>query len=579
MTIQSLLHTHLQTAMINAGANKDTDPVIKQSGKPQFGDYQANGVMSVAKKLGTNPREFAQKVLDELANSQALGGIADKLEIAGPGFINIFLDKDFLAKSARTARTSDRLGITSDHTETVVIDYSSPNVAKEMHVGHLRSTIIGDSSVRVLEFLGDTVIRANHVGDWGTQFGMLIAYLEKMQNENASGMELSDLEAFYRDAKATYDNDEAFAEKARGYVVKLQSGDEYCLAMWQKLVAITMSQNQASYERLNVTLTDKDIMGESLYNPMLPDIVKTLKEKGVAVEDDGATVVYLPEFKNKEGEPLGIIIQKKDGGFLYTTTDIAAASYRYHTLHADRAIVYSDTRQAQHMAQAWAIARLGGFVPDTFKLEHHNFGMMLGKDGKPFKTRTGGTVKLADLLDEAVARATVLIDSKNPDVTADERTALIDAVAIGAVKYADLSKHRTTDYVFDWDSMLNFEGNTAPYMQYAYTRVRSIFAKAGVNPDTLTGKIVITDDKERALAVKLLQFEEALRQVAKDGTPHVLCGYLYELAGIFSSFYEACPILSADDDTKNSRLQLADLTAKTLKTGLDLLGIKTVEKM
>ncbi|STZ63577.1 Arginine--tRNA ligase [Moraxella lacunata] len=579
MTIQSLLHTHLQTAMINAGADKDTDPVIKQSGKPQFGDYQANGVMSVAKKLGTNPREFAQKVLDELANSQALGGIADKLEIAGPGFINIFLDKEFLAKSVHTARTSDRLGITSDHTETVVIDYSSPNVAKEMHVGHLRSTIIGDSSVRVLEFLGDTVIRANHVGDWGTQFGMLIAYLEKMQNENASDMELSDLEAFYRDAKATYDSDTDFAEKARGYVVKLQSGDEYCLAMWQKLVAITMSQNQASYERLNVTLTDKDIMGESLYNPMLPDIVKTLKEKGVAVEDDGATVVYLPEFKNKEGEPLGIIIQKKDGGFLYTTTDIAAASYRYHTLHADRAIVYSDTRQAQHMAQAWAIARLGGFVPDTFKLEHHNFGMMLGKDGKPFKTRTGGTVKLADLLDEAVARATVLIDSKNPDVTADERTALIDAVAIGAVKYADLSKHRTTDYVFDWGSMLNFEGNTAPYMQYAYTRVRSIFAKAGVNPDTLTGEIVITDDKERALAVKLLQFEEALRQVAKDGTPHVLCGYLYELAGIFSSFYEACPILSADDDTKNSRLQLADLTAKTLKTGLDLLGIKTVEKM
>ncbi|AKG09944.1 arginyl-tRNA synthetase [Moraxella bovoculi] len=579
MTIQSLLHTHLQTAMINAGADKDTDPVIKQSGKPQFGDYQANGVMSVAKKLGTNPREFAQKVLDELANSQALDGIANKLEIAGPGFINIFLDKEFLAKSAHTARTSDRLGITSDHTETVVIDYSSPNVAKEMHVGHLRSTIIGDSSVRVLEFLGDTVIRANHVGDWGTQFGMLIAYLEKMQNENASDMELSNLEAFYRDAKATYDNDEAFAEKARGYVVKLQSGDEYCLAMWQKLVAITMSQNQASYERLNVTLTDKDIMGESLYNPMLPDIVKTLKDKGVAVEDDGATVVYLPEFKNKEGGPLGIIIQKKDGGFLYTTTDIAAASYRYHTLHADRAIVYSDTRQAQHMAQVWAIARLGGFVPDTFKLEHHNFGMMLGKDGKPFKTRTGGTVKLADLLDEAVARATVLIDSKNPDVTADERTALIDAVAIGAVKYADLSKHRTTDYVFDWDSMLNFEGNTAPYMQYAYTRVRSIFAKAGVNPDTLTGEIVITDNKERALAVKLLQFEEALRQVAKDGTPHVLCGYLYELAGIFSSFYEACPILSADDDTKNSRLQLADLTAKTLKAGLDLLGIKTVEKM
>ncbi len=579
MNIQALLSSHLQTAMINAGADKNTDPIIKQSGKPQFGDYQANGVMGIAKKIGMNPREFAQKVLDDLEQSGALTGIADKLEIAGPGFINIFLDENFLAKNVQEARTSANLGIHSDHHETVVVDYSSPNVAKEMHVGHLRSTIIGDSTVRVLEFLGDNVVRANHVGDWGTQFGMLIAYLEKMQNENASDMALSDLEAFYRDAKATYDSDAAFAEKARSYVVKLQSGDEYCLAMWQKLVHITMSQNQASYDRLNVTLSEKDVMGESLYNPMLAEVVKTLKDKGIATEDDGAMVVYLPEFKNKEGDPLGIIIQKKDGGYLYTTTDIAAAAYRYHTLNADRAIVYSDTRQSQHMAQAWAIARLGGFVPNDFKLEHHNFGMMLGKDGKPFKTRTGGTVKLSELLDEAVARATVLIDTKNPDISESERQALIHAVAIGAVKYADLSKHRTTDYVFDWDSMLNFEGNTAPYIQYAYTRIRSIFAKAGMDAEYLAGDVIIQDDKEHALAVKLLQFEETLRQVAKDGTPHVLCAYLYELAGVFSSFYEACPILSADEHIKNSRLQLSDLTAKTLKQGLHLLGIDTVEKM
>lgn len=579
MNIQVLLSSHLHTAMIHAGAKSDTDPIIKQSGKPQFGDYQANGIMSVAKKLGINPREFAQKVVDELHKSQALEGIADKLEIAGPGFINIFLNNTFLANAIHQARTSHHLGIHSDHTETVVVDYSSPNVAKEMHVGHLRSTIIGDSTVRVLEFLGDKVIRANHVGDWGTQFGMLIAYLEKMQNENAQDMDLSDLEAFYRDAKATYDGDEEFAKKARSYVVKLQSGDEYCLAMWRKLVSITMEQNQASYDRLNVTLTPQDVMGESLYNPMLPDVVKTLKDEGIATEDDGATVVYLPEFKNKEGEPLGVIIQKQDGGYLYTTTDIAAAAYRYHTLHADRAIVYSDTRQSQHMAQAWAIARLGGFVPDEFKLEHHNFGMMLGKDGKPFKTRAGGTVKLSELLDEAVARATVLIEQKNPNISGDEKQALIEAVAIGAVKYADLSKHRTTDYVFDWDSMLNFEGNTAPYMQYAYTRIHSIFTKAGVGEDDLAGDILITDDKERSLAVKLLQFEEVLRQVAKDGTPHLLCSYLYELAGIFSSFYEACPILSAESPIKNSRLQLADLTAKTLKQGLDLLGIDTVERM
>ncbi|TWV80541.1 arginine--tRNA ligase [Moraxella sp. VT-16-12] len=579
MNIQALLSNHIKTAMIHAGADTNTDPIIKQSSKPQFGDYQANGVMGVAKKLGQNPRAFAQAVIDELNHSQVLNGIAEKLEIAGPGFINIFLDNTFLSQSAQFARTTDKLGIHSDHTQTVVVDYSSPNVAKEMHVGHLRSTIIGDSTVRVLEFLGDHVIRANHVGDWGTQFGMLIAYLEKMQNENASDLDLSDLEEFYRAAKETYDNDDAFAEKSRLYVVRLQSGDEYCLSMWQKLVAITMTQNQVSYERLGVTLTDKDIMGESLYNPMLADIVESLKKQGLAVEDDGAYVVYLSEFKNKDGKPLGVIVQKKDGGYLYTTTDIAAAKYRHEILHADRAIVYSDTRQSQHMAQAWAIARLGGFVPDDFLLEHHNFGMMLGKDGKPFKTRTGGTVKLAELLDEAVARASTLIEQKNPNISNDDKQKLIEAVGIGAVKYADLSKNRTTDYVFDWDNMLNFEGNTAPYIQYAYTRIRSIFEKAGLDSNDLTGDIIISDDKERTLTIKLLQFEEVLRQVAKDGMPHLLCGYLYELAGIFSSFYEACPILSADTPIKNSRLQLADLTAKTLKQGLTLLGIQTVEKM
>ena len=450
-----------------------------------------------------------------------------------------------------------------------------------MHVGHLRSTIIGDAVVRTLEFLGHNVIRANHVGDWGTQFGMLIAYLEKMENEHASEMELQDLEAFYREAKKHYDEDEAFAEKARNYVVKLQGGDEYCRTMWKKLVDITMQQNQRNYDRLNVTLTEKDVMGESLYNPMLPAIVEDLKKQGLAVEDEGALVVYLDEFKNKEGEAMGVIVQKKDGGFLYTTTDIAAAKYRYETLKADRALVFSDTRQSQHMQQAWLITRKAGYVPDSFSLEHKNFGMMLGKDGKPFKTRTGGTVKLADLLDEAIERATVLINEKNTNLSDDEKTAVIEAVGIGSVKYADLSKNRTTDYVFDWDNMLSFEGNTAPYMQYAYTRIRSIFNKANVNPTALAeAKIQLSDEKERALAIKLLQFEEAVQTVGKEGTPHVLCAYLYELAGVFSSFYEHCPILNAEDENvKLSRLKLASLTEKTLKQGLELLGIKTIEKM
>ncbi|WP_105894358.1 arginine--tRNA ligase [Haemophilus influenzae] len=577
MNIQSILSDKIKQAMVIAGADQSCDALVRQSGKPQFGDYQANGIMAAAKKLGLNPREFAQKVLD---NAQ-LSDIAEKLEIAGPGFINIFLNPTWLTTEISAALSHKNLGIQATNKQTVVIDYSSPNVAKEMHVGHLRSTIIGDAVTRTLEFLGHNVIRANHVGDWGTQFGMLIAYLEKMQHEHASEMELQDLEAFYREAKKHYDEDEIFAEKARNYVVKLQSGDEYCRTMWKRLVDITMQQNQHNYNRLNVTLTEKDVMGESLYNPMLPSIVEDLKKQGLAVENDGALVVYLDEFKNKDGDPMGVIVQKKDGGFLYTTTDIAAAKYRYETLKANRTLVFSDTRQSQHMQQAWLITRKAGYVPDSFSLEHKNFGMMLGKDGKPFKTRTGGTVKLADLLDEAIERATVLINEKNTNLSNDEKEAVIEAVGIGAVKYADLSKNRTTDYVFDWDNMLSFEGNTAPYMQYAYTRIRSIFNKTDINSTALlAAPLTIKDDKERTLAIKLLQFEEAVQTVGKEGTPHVLCAYLYELAGIFSSFYEHCPILNAEDESiKLSRLKLALLTEKTLKQGLTLLGIKTVEKM
>ena len=577
MNIQSILSEKIKQAMIAAGADEQCEALVRQSGKVQFGDYQANGIMPAAKKLGLNPREFAQSVLDKAE----LQDIAEKTEIAGPGFINIFLKDTWLADNINRAVQDPKLGVHNPEKQTVVVDYSSPNVAKEMHVGHLRSTIIGDAVVRTLEFLGNHVIRANHVGDWGTQFGMLIAYLEKMENEHASEMELSDLEAFYRAAKKHYDEDPVFAEKARNYVVKLQSGDEYCRTMWQKLVKITMQQNQHNYDRLNVTLTDKDVMGESLYNPMLPGIVEDLKKQGLAVEDDGALVVYLDEFKNKDGDPMGVIVQKKDGGFLYTTTDIAAAKYRYETLKAHRALVFSDTRQSQHMQQAWLITRKAGYVPDSFQLEHKNFGMMLGKDGKPFKTRSGDTVKLADLLDEAIERAGVLISQKSTALSEQKKADVIEAVGIGSVKYADLSKNRTTDYVFDWDNMLSFEGNTAPYMQYAYTRIRSIFNRSQIAlSEVEQAQLSITDEKERALAIKLLQFEEAVQVVGKEGTPHVLCAYLYELAGVFSSFYEHCPILNNDDQqVKLSRLKLALLTERTLKQGLDLLGIKTVEKM
>ncbi|WP_312386984.1 arginine--tRNA ligase [Atlantibacter hermannii] len=576
MNIQALLSDKVTQALIAAGAPADCEPQVRQSAKAQFGAYQANGVMSVAKKLGMPPRQLAEQVLNHLD----LAGIASKVEIAGPGFINIFLDPAYLSGLVESAVLNERIGIPQVAPQTIVVDYSAPNVAKEMHVGHLRSTIIGDAAVRTLEFLGHNVIRANHVGDWGTQFGMLIAYLEKQQNENAGEMALADLEGFYREAKKHYDEDEAFAERARNYVVKLQSGDEYCREMWRKLVDITMTQNQITYERLNVTLTRDDVMGESLYNPMLAGIVADLKAKGLAVESEGATVVFLDEYKNKEGEPMGVIIQKKDGGFLYTTTDIACAKYRYETLHADRVLYYIDSRQHQHLMQAWTIVRKAGYVPDSVPLEHHMFGMMLGKDGKPFKTRAGGTVKLSDLLDEALERARRLVAAKNPDMPADELEALANAVGIGAVKYADLSKNRTTDYIFDWDNMLAFEGNTAPYMQYAYTRVLSIFRKAGMEESMLTAPVKITEEREAALAARLLQFEETLTTVAREGTPHVMCAYLYDVAGLFSGFYEHCPILTAESEgVRQSRLKLALLTAKTLKIGLDTLGIQTVERM
>lgn len=576
MNIQAILSDKIQQALISAGAPLDCDAIVKQSAKAQFGDYQANGVMAAAKKMGMPPRQLAEKVIELLD----LDGIAEKTEIAGPGFINIFLSPDWLTTQLETALADDKLGLTPVEPMTIAIDYSAPNVAKQMHVGHLRSTIIGDAAARTQEYLGHKVIRCNHVGDWGTQFGMLIAYLEKMQNEDAGDMALADLEAFYREAKKHYDEDEVFAERARGYVVKLQGGDEYCRTMWRKLVDITMQQNQETYNRLNVTLTEDDVMGESLYNDMLPGIVSDLLNRRIAEESEGAIVVYLDEFKNKEGEPMGVIIRKKDGGYLYTTTDIACAKYRHDVLHADRVLYYIDSRQHQHLMQAWTIVRKAGYIPESMTLEHHMFGMMLGKDGKPFKTRAGGTIRLSDLLDEAVERAEKLIREKNSDMPEDELKQLAEVVGIGAVKYADLSKSRTTDYIFDWDNMLAFEGNTAPYMQYAYTRVASVFKRADVDADSLTQPIILTDDRERQLAARLLQFEETITAVAREGLPHMMCSYLYDLAGLFSGFYEHCPILAAEsEELRQSRLKLALLTQKTLKAGLDTLGIGTVEKM
>lgn len=580
MTLLQQLDILFSNALSQAGVPVDCPAIIRPSNRPSFGDYQANGIMPAAKKMGIPPRDLAQKVIGCVETNDLI----NKVEVAGPGFINIFLSNNWLAQINTTHHEDARCGVAKTETpKTVVMDYSHPNIAKEMAVHHIRSTVIGDAIARTLEFLGHNVIRQNHIGDWGTQFGMLIAHLEEQENSNhnTSTTALSDLESFYRESKKRFDDDSVFAEKARQYVVKLQSGDSWCLSMWKKLVNITMEQNQCLYERLNISMTPDDIMGESAYNDFLPNIVKDLETKGLLHKNEGAQVVFLEEFANKNGDPMGVIIQKSDGGYLYSTTDLAAINYRAKNLHANRIIYCVDARQAQHLEQVFTIAHKAGFVSDDVSLEHDAFGMMLGKDGKPFKTRSGSTVKLADLLNEAELRAANLLAEKSTGLTEEQKVQVIDALAMGSVKYADLSKSRTSNYVFDWDLMLSFEGNTAPYMLYAYTRIQSIFRKAGIQPSDLSGNISLNETQERSLALKLLQFSDVVNSTAREGMPHMLCTYLYELAGQFMSFYEHCPVNKegVTSDVKTSRLLLCTLTAKTLKTGLGLLGINTIEQM
>lgn len=575
-TVASLVLASLNKLKADFDIPSDIESKIRidRTKDKSHGDFATNIAMLLAKPLGKNPRQLAELIVAALPQDERVA----KTEIAGPGFINFFVNSDHQASQLQNMLQDERLGVPLAATaQNVVVDYSAPNVAKEMAVHHIRSTVIGDAVVRVLEFLGHKVTRANHVGDWGTQFGMLIAYLEKCENESGQGMDLSDFEAFYREAKRCFDEDESFATKARSYVVRLQGGDSYCYDMWQKLVKMTMDQNQAIYDRLNVTLSQKDVMGESLYNNMLPQVVEDLMSRGIAVEDQGAIVVYLDEFKNKEGDKLGIIIRKSDGGYLYTTTDIACVKYRVEHFQANRLMYFIDSRQHQHLEAAWKIARIAGYLPEDVTIEHDAFGMMLGKDGKPFKTRTGGTVKLKDLLDEAEKRVDAMLNERGTQYEPQERAEIVHKIAIGAVKYADLSKNRLTDYIFDWEQMLAFEGNTAPYLQYAYSRIQSIFRKTDKQP----GNITITHEAEEALATKLLAFGEVVQSVSNKAMPHLLCTYLFELSGIFMRFYEACPVLKdgVDEQTCSSRLALCALSARVLKQGLNLLGIEVMEKM
>jgi arginyl-tRNA synthetase len=573
MSLKNTLNSRFKTAMQALNIPSECTPLLNISGKPQFGDYQANGAMGAAKHLKTNPRDLAQKILDQVDLSE----IAEKTEIAGPGFINITLKNDYIANCLK-----DCLDKPTVQSNIVVVDYSAPNLAKEMHVGHLRSTIIGDAIARALEYQGHQVIRQNHMGDWGTQFGMLIAELELQlsQGEQAE-LALSDLEVFYQQSKKHFDADPDFADTARAYVVKLQSGDANCLKLWQQFIDVSVAHNSEIYKQLNVGLTAEHIKPESAYNDDLQMIVEDLIQKQLAIESDGAKVVFLNELADKNGDPSPMIVQKSGGGFLYATTDLAALKYRSDILNVDRVLYFIDARQSLHMKQVFATSRKANYVSDSVSLEHHAFGTMMGSDGKPFKTRTGGTVKLADLLVEAVERAEKLVREKNSDLNEEEITTIARKVGIGAVKYADLSKTRTNDYIFDWDSMLSFEGNTAPYLQYAYTRIYSIFRKADIQLKDFSAKLIIAQTQEKQLALKLLQFNEVINQVSIDCYPHSLCNYLYELSSLFMTFYEHCPILKSDiaPEIAQSRLQLCAYSASILKKGLDLLGIETMEKM
>ena len=565
MKLKEEVNKVIQAAFDKAGIEQTPIPVSEAT-KPEFGDFQFNGAMALAKALKKNPREIAGMIVENLD----LSGMISKAEIAGPGFINLWLNPEWIAASCEKAQCDTRLGIgkKSDPIK-VVVDYSGPNMAKQMHVGHLRSTIIGDTLANLLSFLGDEVIRQNHIGDWGTQFGMLIAYLEETGADGSGS--LKDLEQFYKDAKARFDADAGFADKAREYVVKIQSGDAHCLTLWKKFIDISLGHCEEVYEKLDVNLTREDVRAESFYNDALAKVITDLDKAGMLKESDGAQCVFL------EGEEIPVIVKKGDGGYLYATTDLAALYYRANVLSAKRISYVVDARQGGHFKQVFRVAKEAGFVPEDVRLEHIAFGTMMDASGKPFKTRDGGTVKLIDLLDEAVVRAKEAITAKDA-YSSEELERLAKIVGIGAVKYADLAINRESNYIFNWDKMLSFDGNTSLYMQYAYARIQSIFRKYG---QSVEGKVIIGDELEHRLSVMLLRFEDVLEKAADDAAPNQITTYLYELVTLFMRFYERNPILKegVDEETRVSRLLLADLTAKTIKQGLDILGIQVVDKL
>jgi arginyl-tRNA synthetase len=554
--------------------DEGADPVLRPS---EHADFQANGALALAKRLGRSPSELAS----QLVAAADLADVCEKVEMSGPGFINLTLSDGFISSQLAELAADGRLGVpTVGDPQVVVVDYSHPNVAKEMHVGHLRSTIIGDALCRVLELAGYSVLRENHIGDWGTPFGMLIEHMLDIGEEKAvNELSVGDLDTFYRRARVSFDEDEAFRERSRRRVVLLQSGDEGTCRMWRVLVDRSVEYFDEVYAELGVLLTDDDVVGESFYNDMLPEVVRDLDALGLLVESEGALCVFPPGFTNREGDALPLIVQKSDEGFGYPATDLAAIRDRVGRLGA-RCIVYVvGAPQAQHLEMCFTVARMAGWLPDSVQAVHVAFGNVLGPDHKMLRSRSGAPVKLVELLDEAVERAETAISERDPQLPMAQRHEVARMLGMGAVKYADLSTERTRDYVFDWDRMLAFEGNTGPYLQYAHARIRSIFRRGHVGDSGSSTVPRLTQPAERALGISLLGFADAIQVTLEQWSPSRLCSYLFDLATVFTTFYETCPVLRAEPDVRRDRLFLCDVTARVLELGLGVLGIEAPDQM
>lgn len=571
---QLVLTERVQQALAAAFGTEyaDADPLIRPS---QFADYQANVAMSLSKRLRRAPREVAQAIADHLTD------FPGTVEVSGPGFLNLTLSDDWIAGRAGEVLRDPRSGVApSSSPQTIVIDYSAPNAAKEMHVGHLRTTIVGDALARVHEHLGNRVVRQNHLGDWGTPFGMLIEHLLDIGEKAAvAQLEAGEGNAYYQAARVKFDSDPEFNRRARARVVTLQAEDPETMRLWHIFMDATVRYFNKVYTQLGVTLTNDDIAGESMYNPMLAQVCDELTERGIAVVSDGALCVFPPGYTGREDQPLPFMIRKSDGGYGYATTDMATIRYRVQELKADRLLYVIGVTQALHMSMLFDSARMAGWLPEHVRAEHVQIGSVLGGDGKMFKTRSGQSIKLLDLLDEAETRAAEVVrDSEYNEV---ERREIAHAVGMGAVKYADLSVSHDSEYVFDFDRMLALTGNTGPYLQYAQARIRSIFRRGGVDPAEATGPIVIGHPAERALALRLLGFGSVVAEVAEGSAPHRLAAYLFDVASAFTTFFENCPVLKDDvaPATRASRLALCALTLRVLETGLDLLGVPVPERM